>query len=248
MKKFLPLAAACVLACIALAGCGKKEETTTETSSQQTEAVKKETVLTNAVILDGSYWNLNEEGKMDWALYAVPGTTGQVYGTKADDGSTEFEFAKDVVRTSDGGKRNFYRVFHPDAEESWWVQEYALAINASAQTVIEDDVSVYRTPDLAATSTRHLSEGTIVAVFNESPDTAHYEYANLFAHIQLYDQTDGTITGYVKASKLSASSNRVLSAQLKAKIIQLREQNADEAVIAELEKSLEEQDSRWRDK
>ncbi len=247
MKKFLPLAAACALACIAFTGCGKKEETTAATSSQQTggevlqvqEAAPKYTVTIDSVLLDGSYWTLNEEGQMDWVQYSVPGVSVQAFASASPDTNPDYEMLKDVVRTTDGAKRNFYHVYIPEMREDYWVQEYSIALNAHPATIYcEEDgkcASLYKVPDLAATGYRNLDDFTIVACFNEEPDLATYDYADKFTHIQFYDKKDGTITGYVRNSYVDQRPELLAYSQMDKKCNDKDQvKNYDVAVLEEL--------------
>ncbi len=243
MKKTVVYSAVMVLALAVLfAGCNKSESTepSVQTSSESTAPVVKNeapqyALRIDSVITDGSYWNLNGEGKMDWVQYAIPGVIVQVYANV----DMDYEMMKDVVRTTDGAKRNFYHVYCPEIGEDYWVQDYSLAINAYPAVIYcEEDgkcASVYKTPDLAATGNRNLDDFTIVACFNEQPDLDTYDHADKFTHVQLYDKKDGTVTGYVRNSYVDSDKTLLQYAQMDNKRKDKEQvKNYDVAVLEEL--------------
>ena len=243
MKKGFAVMTVLALA-VLFVGC-KKSESTSPVVTQESaspvvqETAPKYTVLVDSVLLDGSYWTLNDEGKMDWVQYLVPGVSVQAYATADPLLNPEYEMIKDAIRTTDGAKRNFYHVYCPEMREDYWVQEYSIVLNAYPAVIYcEEDgkvASLYKTPDLAATGNRNLDDFTIVACINEEPDTLTYDRADKFSHVQIYDKKDGTITGYVRNSFINTEEVMVSYAQMDNKRKDKEQvKNYDVAVLEEL--------------
>ena len=209
MKKTLLVCSSMFLA-LAVTSCAKKQETESpepEVDVQESEVESVPQVEYEAsvpsVIVDGGFWKLNDNGQMDYYCKAVPGTVVMAY--RSDRG--EYQILKDVVRTTDSAKRNFYHVSFRDAEgvelDDFWIQDYALAPDSKFGVISQKEFFVSREPSLSKVGTKYTNESgkLFVAVYNELglEDDAAYEDADKFVRIAWYAK-DHLVEGFVKSS------------------------------------------------
>ena len=108
-------------------------------------------------VIDGSYSELRDDGKMHWKAGANAGDTFEWTGE-----------SREAVRAYDGATRNFYRAYSNGQE--LWVHDYFIAGPAVPAVIVNDDAVLYTKPDLSSVARSGivtLPKYTIVAMLND---------------------------------------------------------------------------------
>ena len=108
-------------------------------------------------VLEGSYSELRDDGKMYWKAGANAGDTADWTGE-----------AREAIRSYDGEKRNFYKVYLNGQE--LWVQDYFIAGPAVPAVIVNDETVLYTKPDLssvARSGTVTLPKYSIVGMLHD---------------------------------------------------------------------------------
>jgi len=196
-NKFFVLFLACLFIVCACTKSDKKQEES-EPQEEESDAlfVIAEPGQELAVILtDASLQELRDDGKMYWKANLSAGDT-VVWKNEE----------KEAIRSYDGLKRTFYRVY---MDGDYWVQDYAIEGPAMPAVITVDETILYTQPDLTAVARRgniSIPKYTLVALMNDD------DPADQFAKISAW--LDGTSNPavtelYVKADNVSSDYNDI---------------------------------------
>jgi len=196
-NKFFVLFLACLFFVCACTKSDKKQEET-EPQVEESDAlfIVEESGQELAVILtDASLQELRDDGKMYWKANLNAGDT-VVWKNEE----------KEAVRSYDGLKRTFYRVY---MNGDYWVQDYAIEGPALPAVITADETILYTQPDLTSVARRgniSVPKYTLVALLDDD------DPADQFAKISAW--LDGSSNPaiselYVKAENVSSDYNDV---------------------------------------
>lgn len=221
------ISAVLVLASMLLSACSKKQDaeiTKTEQDDQDIELVEEipEMVVTvasssstlDAVMLGGSLWTYNSEGYMEWLRDIPAGTKVGAYKNTDTEESYPAEIKRDVLRSSDWGKRNYVHIVYNSND--YWVQEIFIAVDAKPAIVLESGTPIFPAADPESHAERWLGQGTLIAVYNTPPENTAY------AQISVYVKDFGLVPNrFIQLDKISVNEDDIMAMQLYAKLHQV---------------------------
>ncbi|MDR0475434.1 MAG: hypothetical protein LBH43_17395 [Treponema sp.] len=136
--KFLSLLFAVLFAVFSCSKPALNEDAPELNLSEEVEYIDPSNYASLGVfVIDGSFSELKDDGKMYWKAGANAGDTAEWTGE-----------TKEAVRSYDGATRTFYKVYFNDQE--LWVQDYYITGPAVPAVIINDEVVLYTKPDLSS--------------------------------------------------------------------------------------------------
>ncbi len=217
---------ACALAALVLlTGCKEKKpspvEPQVEVQEESQTPPEPQVVLIDSVMIAGGYWHLvtegEDEGKMKWVEYAVPGTKVQAYGDPAStDSEPKAEMMRQVVRTTDKQKRDFIHITFDGHD--YWAQDYSIVVNATPGVVMENNAYVFTKPSPEAMGDQKLDIGTVLGVLNDFANSSETPYAENYVRVNAYVQSRLLEGVYLSKTAVSIIERDLLTMQIYEKL------------------------------